>query len=244
MWQKPTVLPVTLYNPHIWPGPNDTHPTTTPQPLPKPQKRRFAFGLRRSPVEYRNKGYGYDNNITQHITSPPYETTISPYNRKFYNIDFNHINNNNNNYNNNTNIYPQNITEFRGYRYLPPNIHISRNYSNRFLSGYIPRRNITRKRPLIYRNVTKKPTKWQVFKEEPRYRYNFSRDLGDFQNFQDIVREDISKWRNIPNDFNLSDINQTVNTSFRCEQMSYFGYFADIETNCKVSQNSMNWLIY
>ncbi|CAG2170832.1 unnamed protein product [Oppiella nova] len=219
---KPTVFEkmVTLYNPHVWPGPNDTHhsSTTTPMPSRRPNKAKFVFGLRRSAAESRNQGYGYDYNITQPVPpvtpypSVEYTPTIDTYNRKFYDLNFNQINNNTayNRYNTS-----RNFTRFRsvptyryGYRQTARPVWTVYNITHtvpdyQHLSpDYYPDRTIVRV---------------QNFSQDFPYYPNLSRDLSGVRNF---TLQTIS--------------NQTSNTSFRCEYMRYFGYYADVSSNCRV----------
>ncbi|XP_054163387.1 uncharacterized protein LOC128961201, partial [Oppia nitens] len=220
---KPIMLEtlVTLYNPHAWPGPNDTHtstpkPTTTSMPFRR-QRARFAYGLRRSAAEFRNHGYGYDWNISQPVTYRPiiyennmnktyipnnYDTnfTISPINRKFYDTNYDHI------YGaNNTFTYRQNYTQD----------YYNNNNTVKWTT-FVPNYSYG------YRIVTERPL--------------FSYNVNNTRNFP-VYRPKVlvrNEWPTVRN-FTLQTIgNQTANSTFRCEYMRYFGYYADINTNCRV----------
>ncbi|CAG2117078.1 unnamed protein product [Medioppia subpectinata] len=219
---------VTLYNPDVWPGPNDTHhsSTTTPMPPKAPRNAKFVFGLRRSGVETRNLGYGYDYNDTQPITPyPPVYTTpltISPINRKFYDFNFNQINNN-------TVYNRRNIT--RGFRTFIPNEYgiryrtprpVFREYNT---SQILPDFNSHNQFPDYY---SSRPILRPVLRPVLNV-YNNSQDF--FTRDYPHISRDFPDVRN----FTLQTIsNQTSNTAFRCEYQRYFGYYADVGSNCRV----------
>ena len=236
-------MPVTLYDPNVWPGPNDTFSTTTTTtPKPRAQRRRFVFGLRRSADDYKNRGYGYDNEL-HNRTSPPADTTISPFNRKFYTFDPSLFVNDTDTYYRNTSrqfpihrdissrrvIIPTNLSNnasvYRNISYYKPNV---RKVIRRIPIG----RNRTRNGPLAPPPPPPSQSRWQIFPNgSPRF--NYTRDLGDFQ---ELLVKDIARPKNFSGAVNdISIVNRTINTSFRCEAMRYYGYYADVESNCKVS---------